>query len=454
MESDIFDFAKRRFKMQTTNWQTVDEAIEWLHSLLMHGIKPGLTRMEWICERLGHPERRLKFVHIGGTNGKGSTVTFMRHVLQDAGYEVGTFTSPYIERFNNRIQVNGQDIPDDLLLECCKRLKPLVDELAEHSLGSPTEFEVITAIALLYFAEYAYPDLVLWEVGLGGRLDSTNVVMPILSIITNIGYDHIHILGNTLEQIASEKAGIIKSGVPLVTAVKHEGAFEVIARKAREKKASLYHLDAQFKYQMLEQGFRHTVFNYTSLFSRYDQLALSQAGVYQLENAAVSIMGLEILKQYYAIIWEEENLRTGLQRMAWMGRMETLVEEPLVLIEGAHNQQGMEALAESLKSYFINKRVSLVFSMIEGKSLQQLLEPVLPLVEQISICEFEFPKAAKLSDLQQQAEAMSASDRAKLLFVKSWEEIYSNWKSVSTADDVLIFTGSLYFISQVRAALK
>lgn len=201
-------------------FQTYEQALTWIHARLRLGIKPGLARMEWMMERLNHPERRIKTIHIGGTNGKGSTLTFLRCILEEACCKVGTFTSPFFEQFNERISVNGKAISDEEMLELTNIIKPLADELESTELGGPTEFEVITAMSLYYFAKKNPVDIVLYEVGLGGRFDSTNILHPLLSIITSIGMDHTNILGDTYEKIATEKAGIIKSGTPIITAVK------------------------------------------------------------------------------------------------------------------------------------------------------------------------------------------------------------------------------------------
>ncbi|KAI7259251.1 valyl-tRNA synthetase-like protein, partial [Hortaea werneckii] len=204
------DYSDRREKV-------LAQAVDWINSLIPFGIRPGLDRIELLMEKLDHPHRKLKFIHVAGTNGKGSTCAFLTRVLIQSGYTVGTFTSPYITKFTNRFQYNGTDIPEETLLELVNKLRPLVQEIAGGELGSPTMFEVSTALAILYYGEVCYPDVVVWETGLGGRLDVTNIVTPIVSVITNVGHDHTDVLGDTLELIAGEKAGIIKPGVPAVS---------------------------------------------------------------------------------------------------------------------------------------------------------------------------------------------------------------------------------------------
>jgi len=434
------------------HWKTVDEAIDWIHSLLTLGIKPGLKRMEWMLERFGNPERRTKFIHIGGTNGKGSTLSFMRHVLEDAGFEVGTFTSPFIERFQNRIQINGQDIPDQDLLELTKKVKPLADELASTELGSPTEFEVVTMIAILYFSTVAYPDYVLWEVGLGGRLDSTNVVVPIASIITNVGFDHIHILGEKIEEIAFEKAGIIKSGVPVITGTQNEQALAVIKEKAKEKKATLYSLPSSFRFQEKEFSEEEQRFSYQSMFSEWEDLVISMKGKHQLENAAVAIMALEVLKQYYAIIWEEENLRAGLQKTSWMGRLEKIKDVPLTYLDGAHNPEGMKALTETIKMYYGARPVTVLFSAMKDKDILPMLTSLDEVADRIILTYFPFPRTATVEELMKQVQDKT-DWRMEIRGEESWEKAYSEVISTAQEDEVIFITGSLYFISEVRQKL-
>ncbi|WLR44092.1 Mur ligase family protein [Bacillus carboniphilus] len=220
----------------------VQEAIDWIHSKLKFGVKPGIDRMNYILDRLGNPHQKSKYVHIAGTNGKGSTLTFLNEIVQSANYSVGTFTSPYIEYFNERISVNGRMISDDELVTLVNIVAPIVDEMKHAELGEATEFEIITAMMFYFFAELNPVDLVIVETGLGGLYDSTNVIKPIISIITNIGFDHTDILGDTIEEICRQKAGIIKNEVPVVTAVENQEALNVIEKQATLTLSSLYTL--------------------------------------------------------------------------------------------------------------------------------------------------------------------------------------------------------------------
>ncbi|HZG72478.1 MAG TPA: folylpolyglutamate synthase/dihydrofolate synthase family protein, partial [Chondromyces sp.] len=270
---------------------TYEEALEWIHGRLRMGIKPGLKRMEWMMERLGNPERHLKTIHVGGTNGKGSTVTHLRSILQEAGYEVGTFTSPYIEIFNERISVNGQPVSDEEIVELANVIKPLAEEMDNTDFGGPTEFEIITAMAIVYFARIHPVDVAIFEVGLGGRFDSTNIIHPLVSIITNIGMDHMQFLGDSIEEIAMEKAGIIKSGVPVITAVKQPEAFQVIENKAKEKRTAVYSLGNQFTKEWLSSLPQGEKFHFQSVYGEYQELQTGLNGLHQTDNAALAVMG-------------------------------------------------------------------------------------------------------------------------------------------------------------------
>lgn len=429
-------------------FQRYDEAVEWIHSLLNHGIKPGLERMEWMLERLDHPERRLKFVHVGGTNGKGSTVTYMRHILEESGYEVGTFTSPYIETFTERIALNGTPISEEDLLEVCNRVYPVVEETAGTSLGSPTEFEVITLISLVYFGKIAYPDIVLMEVGLGGRLDSTNVIHPLVSVITNVGFDHMHILGNSIEQITYEKAGIIKSGVPLITTAENETVRGILEEKTKERFTKIYKLDDEFKITNVTSSEEGEHFTLHSPYRPIENLSIGMKGVHQVKNAAAAIMTAEYLRVFYGLHIEQDMVQRGLLKAAWPGRFEQMLENPNVIVDGAHNPEGAKSLAETLKNRYGDSTIYTVFSAVGDKDVESMLEPLYPLVTSITFTSFDFPRALKAQDL---FERSSFSNKS---YEEDWRGAIDSAIKNAGENDLVLVTGSLYFISEVRNYLK
>lgn len=427
-----------------------NQAIEWVHSLTTLGIKPGLKRMEWMLARLECPLDKQRFVHIGGTNGKGSTLTFMRHILQRAGYRVGAFTSPYIVRFENRIQVNGQDIGDKDLVALVALLKPLAEELAQTDLGSPTEFEIVTMIALMYFATVTQPDLILCEVGLGGRLDSTNVISPLLAVITNVGYDHMHILGNSIEQIAFEKAGIIKQGTPLVTGAQNKQAYQVIQNFAQEQNATMYSLGEAFHIQPEKYTQTSQTFSYHSIYSKYTHLHIHLMGEHQIQNASLAIMAIDLLIKDDIITCTAEDVRQGLQETLWPGRMEIISQQPLTIIDGAHNPEGIEALAHSIDRYFQGQRVTVFFSVMKDKQIHDMLQLLDGRVDQLVFTEFDFPRVAGVDDLRRVVEECQQKWTMTIQFERDWVKAYKNLQKKHSSRDVVLFTGSLYFISEVR----
>ncbi|MBT2636341.1 folylpolyglutamate synthase/dihydrofolate synthase family protein [Bacillus sp. ISL-39] len=426
-------------------FNTYEQAIDWIHARLRLGMKPGLSRMEWMLERMDHPERRIKTIHVGGTNGKGSTVTFLRSILQTAGYRVGTFTSPYFEQFNERISINGQPISDQELLELTNAIKPLADELDHTELGGPTEFEVITAMSLYYFAKMSPVDVVIYEVGLGGRFDSTNVIHPLLSIITSIGLDHTAILGDTYEQIAFEKAGIIKNGVSTITGVEQPEALDVIRRKALESKSPMYHLGDEFTTGSRESLERGEKFSFSSMFGQLKNLKTSMIGSYQVDNAACAVMASQVLANYYSFMIEEEHIREGLIEAYWPGRLEIVSETPLVLIDGAHNEEGINALASEINSRFADKRISILFAALKDKKLDKMIATLEEAADQLTFTTFDFPRAASAEELME-----VGSNKVNNNLAVDYQDFLSVKINELNEDEILIVTGSLYFLSEAK----
>lgn len=427
---------------------TYEEVMNWIHSRLKFGINLGLGRMEWMMERLGHPESRLQVIHVGGTNGKGSTVTFFRSILNEAGYDVGTFTSPYIEQFNERISVNGLPVSDGDIISLANTIKPLVEELELTGLGSPTEFEVITAMALYYFADLHPVDFVILEVGLGGRFDSTNVVHPLLSVITNIGMDHTRILGDTIEKIAYEKAGIIKSGVPVFTAVKQDQAIRVLKEEAKEKDAPIFRLGADFSIDHYEPRTIGESFSFYGKGMRLDQLELSLLGYHQTENAALAVAALLHLKDAHIISVTEQDIRAGLTKAYWPGRMEIISKVPVVIADGAHNPEGLQAFLETMRQRFEGEKVTVVFAALEDKDLAGMLPQLKMLGGKVYFTEFDFPRAATAATLKEVSGIKGAKTET------DWRLLLKKILRSLDDDEVLAVTGSLYFISQVKPVLK
>lgn len=429
-------------------FSTYEEALEWIHARLRLGIKPGLKRMEWMMAKLANPHRDLKAVHIGGTNGKGSTVTFLRSILQAGSHTVGTFTSPYIEQFNERISINGKPITDEEILQIANVIKPLADELDGTELGGPTEFEVITAMAFYYFAKVHQVDIVIFEVGLGGRFDSTNIILPILSIITNIGLDHVNILGHTYEEIAFEKAGIIKPGTPVFTAVKRPDALGVIEKQAEKMEAALFKINKDFSIENHTSLPKGEQFTLKSNDRALENLEISMIGEHQTENASLAIMAGLYLNERGLFKLSEQDIRIGLTNAYWPGRFEILSENPLVVIDGAHNDEGITALVHELNQRFCDRKIHIVFTALKDKSLEKMIGKLDEVADKITFVSFDYPRAAAADTLFE----ISHSDNK--FASDDWQQAIREELSNLEDGNILIVTGSLYFISVVKPLLK
>ncbi len=433
---------------------TKEEAIAWIHGLTAFGIRPGLKRMEWILKRLDNPEQKVTFLHVAGTNGKGSTISFMSEILIAAGYNVGVFTSPYLIEFTNRIKINHTDINGEDLVSCLNVLLPLVEEISETELGSLTEFELVTALAILYYSKQADLDLVLWETGLGGRLDTTNVVKPLLTIITNIGYDHMNILGTSLTEIASEKAGIIKNGAPLISGVLDSEASSVIAEKAKTEAVRIYQLERDFEIinaKLTAQGakfdFRWLVAdNYLEL----PGLEIQLVGKHQLSNVALALMAIILLNEQFAYKISAKAIKEGLSATKWPGRFEQLSTNPLVVIDGAHNPDGAKTVVETLKLLEYN-RLILVLGLLQDKPLTEFLDIILPLADEVITTEPAVTRRARAQDLQD--EISTRYPMKPVLALADLQEALVEGLARLETGDLLLVSGSLYLIADARRFL-
>lgn len=425
------------------------EALSWIHSIGRFGMKPGLERIEALLEALGKPHEKLRFVHIGGTNGKGSTAAVIASILEASGYRVGLYTSPYLVQFTDRMSINGRDIEPERLVELVRKVKPLVEEIAaDPELGQPTEFEVVTAIALAYFAEEA-PDYVVFEVGLGGRLDATNIVTPEITVITTVSLEHTQVLGDTVEAVAFEKAGIIKEGRPVVTATKDK-ALDVVEKTCRDKEAPLYRLGKEFEVERLAGGLNGQLFRYRGLEHNYEGLHTKLMGRHQLENTAMALAVLELLSKKGAAM-SEEAIREGLQKTSWPGRLEILRRSPLVVIDGAHNLEAIQGLRDAVSDLFSYRKLVLVLGLLSDKAAPEILKEIVPLADVLVLTKPNSPRAAEPEELEQIAGEFVD---APILVEEEIEEAVSRGLSLAKAPDLLLFAGSLYLISDVRHILK
>ncbi|WP_017814078.1 bifunctional folylpolyglutamate synthase/dihydrofolate synthase [Paenibacillus shenyangensis] len=434
---------------------TYEQAVEWINNLIPFGIRPGLERIEQLMQLLGNPHRRLKFIHVAGTNGKGSTCAFLTRVLIESGYDVGTFTSPYITKFTNRFQYNGQDIPEEILLRVANRLYPLVQEMAATELGSPTMFEVSTALAIVYYAEECYPDVVVWETGLGGRMDVTNIVHPIVSVITNVGYDHTDILGDTLELIAGEKAGIIKPGVPVVTSVDQPEVIEVLARKAEDCRTTMYLAGRDYTAERLQGDAHSQSFHFQGPFREMD-IEIGMQGEHQCANAGLAMMALEVLRQYMAFVLDDEPLLSGFRHTFWAGRLEKVSDEPPIVLDGAHNPEGAASLVKSIPQTYTYNKLHMLAGMLENKQHEPVFRHLLSIADTLILTEPDFRRkmdADRLYELVRQIQQDMNKTEVEIIVERDWKQALELLKSRTEREDLGVVTGTLYLISDVRATL-
>ena len=423
---------------------TYQEAIEFLNYAEWKSDHAGLHRMEELCARLGHPEKRLRFIHVAGTNGKGSVCAMLDSVLRSAGYRVGLFTSPYIERFTERIRFDGREISDDDLAACAQEVKACVDSMAE----SPTAFERITASALVYFCRMRC-DLVVWECGLGGRLDATNVVSSVvLSVITGIALDHCHILGDTTVKIAAEKAGIIKPGTPVLFGEGDEAAAEVIGRTAAERGSSLRRTDFS-SVTDIRAGLTGTVFRRCGLEYR-----ISLAGLFQTRNAATALAAVDLLREAGYDI-PERAVAEGLASARWKARFEKLADDPLTFYDGAHNPQGVRGALENTKRLLSpltpDGRVILLMGVIAEKDHREMTALLAPLAAAVITVRPDSHRARPAEETAAEFRALGVTAAAAENIA---DGVRAAVKLAGREKRPLLCLGSLYLYAPVKEAME
>lgn len=424
-----------------------EEALEFIHGTYRFGSKLGLENIKDLLQRLGNPHERFRAVHVAGTNGKGSVTSMLAHVLHEAGYRVGMFISPYLERFTERIQVDLKEIEPHELARITERVKEKVVEMVSEGKNHPTEFEVVTAIGFTYFAERQV-DCAVVEVGLGGRLDATNVVNPLVSVITSISYDHMDVLGDTLEKIAAEKAGIIKQGRPVVTYPQHPEVISVIRRVSRERCAPLFEVDEE-SIEVVASQVGRQVFNYSFGGEKFSNVVIRLTGRHQILNAATALTAVAVLRREGIAIPDDAVYR-GMERAVWPGRLEVVRRRPYVILDGAHNESGAQVLASAIKEYYDGKPVTLVIGMLKDKDADAIVKHLCPLAESVIVTKPDSPRAMEPDEL-----AIKVRGYCPDVTVESDIEkaVAMGLKRVAE-DGVLLFTGSLYLIGKVRGLLR
>lgn len=414
---------------------TSKEAIEWIESIKKFGSKLDLSRMQYACEQLNHPERSILTIHIAGTNGKGSTVSFLQSMLMASGYTVGTFTSPYIVSFNERISINKVPISDEDLLYYINQIYELYQTTLNTKGWVITFFECVTLISFLYFKE-TQPDIVIYEVGLGGTLDATNVITPLVSGITSISYDHMGVLGNTLESIARNKLGIVKTGVPLITTVDQPSLLPLFKDVAKEKDAPYKHID-------VDDIEIHSYANETHFTYQNTHYVSGLNGIHQPKNAVLAIELLRRLEQDRHISTIHDAMVEGIKQTFWPGRLERFGN---ILLDGAHNIGGMDALVQTIKHWQL-KTCHVLLTAMADKETDVLIKTIEPIATSITFTQFPYPRCETASRLyslsthEHKHQDSDAQHALKTLICKH-------------PNDIILITGSLYFVSYMRPIVQ
>ncbi len=420
------------------------EAMAYLKTLQKFGMHLGLQRIRALLECMGNPHWNLPCIHVGGTNGKGSVCAMLSAILSAADYSVGTYISPALHHFSERISVSGEPIPEDDLAAIITSLKPHVTALGKDG-DHPTEFEVVTAAAFVYFAHMGV-DVVVLEVGLGGRLDSTNIIeQPLVSVITNVGFDHMQILGNTLAEIAWEKAGIIKPGRPVVTGAVHPEALQVIQKRSGELHTPLYILGHDFTAEGLAMSWSGQSIRGQSIDSVYDEQQLALLGEHQVQNCALVLAVIDLLrKEQYTI--PEQSVHQALGAAKWPARFEVIQHNPTVVIDGAHNSDGMHALAATLSTLAQSRGIILVLGILADKDWRRMSETAVGFAERIICVTPGSPRALEAETLAQHIIASGKSAESFTTVAQGIDQALMDCRP----DDIVCIAGSLVTATEAR----
>ena len=405
------------------------ETLNFIHSFKGNGRRPQLERMRWLLKQAGDPQSHYPTVHIVRTNGKGSTTSYLQNILTKSGYQVGTFTSPYITRFNERISINGTEIPDKDLISLVAKAQVILNDLEEHTnFGRPTEFELVTLLMFLYF-DLKQVDMAIIEAGIGGRLDSTNVLSPELAICTSIGFDHTETLGNSLLDIANHKAGVMRENTPILLGRVSAEVEHFFNQKSYDLQAPLAIIDREI--QLLPKDNQTIQISYDHWES--PNLKLPMLGQHQENNAGLAVTAAHLLAQTFSKI-TDKSIQEGIEETHWPGRSEWIGNN--IYLDGAHNPQGIASLKQVLKDNFANRRVHILFAGLRRKPLADLLEELKDY--DITVTSFDFFEALPLDDYPK--------DFKRTADYRDWLAQAES----SNSDDLFVVTGSLYFISEVR----
>lgn len=422
--------------------------LSYLYSLQQFGIKLGLSNIKELCSILNNPQDKIKTVHIAGTNGKGSTAAILSSILREAGYKTGLFTSPHLTDFTERIRINDVPVSEERMSSLVRHIR---EGMGDKDI-TPTFFEFSTALALSYFAEECV-DIAIMEVGMGGRLDATNIIAPLISIITNVEYDHTEHLGKSLEEIAGEKCGIIKRGVPVISSETKQDIVSFIEHRAKEAGSPAYIYGRDFFTEPHELCRYYSRFFYNGI--NYNHLFLETAllGRHQMFNMGAALCAIELLTAGGFHV-TEQHIRTGVHDVTWPGRLETLPGNPLIVLDGAHNHAASiilrEFIEDVLKKDGHEKRIVLIFGALKDKDVNSMLQELIPCVSEIILTRPDTDRGLPVEELRKIAEKSGRKPYA----VETATDALSIAYNITSASDMIIITGSLYLVGEARSIIS
>ena len=423
---------KASINPQNKDKMAYESAISYLFNLQKFGIKFGLSKTENILKSFGNPHIGQNYIHIAGTNGKGSVATFMGTILKEAGYRVGTYVSPHLVRFTERFRINGEEISQEKTTELISELQSVFnpDE-------PPTFFEAVTAMAILHFAREK-TDIAIMEVGMGGRLDATNVITPLVTGITNISMEHQEYLGNRISLIAWEKAGVIKKGIDVVTAVTQPQVIELFNDIARERSAPLWRVGKDIKYRRTSSGF-----HFYGTSHNIKNLKLGLRGIHQARNAAMALGMMEKIEKK-GFPHTTEQIREGLKKSDWPGRMQVVRQNPTILMDGAHNVAAVKALARTIRSDFSYDKIILVIGIMADKDIASMLQAIVPISDRVLYTRPVYSRAADPEILMEKARLLNVTGEVVPLL----KEALKKAEKMASARDLIVVCGSLFTVGE------
>jgi dihydrofolate synthase/folylpolyglutamate synthase len=422
-----------------------EESMVWLYSFKQYGSKLGLERISHLVKKLDNPHNNIKIIHVTGTNGKGSVCKFIGSILTKAGYKTGIYISPHLQRFSERIVIDDEEISDEDITKLVEKIKPVVDSMIKQD-NIPTFFEIVTAMAFQFFSD-CNVDFAVIEVGLGGRFDATNVVSPIIGIITNVSLEHCQQLGEDIKSIAFEKAGIIKDNIPIITATKND-ARTVIERISKDRKAPLTIIDRK-SWKRLSCTMNDQTFTIHG-FLKEHSVKTSMLGEYQGENIALSIATIDEL-QMNGLYIPDTCIKEGIATAFNPGRMEIISKEPKILLDGAHNPAGMEMLKLALLEDFDYNRLILVLGILKDKDIKRMLSTITPISDLIFVTKSSNDRACDPAILKNEIEKIGY--KKEIFSEGSLSKSIDHAKSLAKREDLICITGSLFTVGEARSYL-